>query len=198
MKSITFALIILCSGIAQAMTTAEFMRNRINNEISRLYHTRSYKPHKDIWKGKPYKLIKLNPVFKDSDKDGYVYLDKSQRQKYKLYFKNGRIQDSSGRDLDTKGLREGGVMFVMDRFGNIFASKRYRANSFEVHSLVAGEPVVCTGRLIVHNGRLKRIDDFSGQYKSKNHYALTKVVTKFRDVGVWNNQVKVMYNVDSD
>lgn len=188
-------LVLISVGYAQG-PMPEWFKNRINSEVNRVYEKKSFKPHKDRWSKKEFKLIELNKIWIDGEKRGYEYLDHNQRQKYRLKFENGRIWDSYGNEFDTKGLREGGAQFVMDKNGVIYASRKWKRGKFEHHSLVSGEPVVCAGKMIVHNGRLKVIDDMSAQYKAISYEGLTRVITVLKSKGVWNDSVKVMYYKD--
>jgi hypothetical protein len=197
MKNIILLIFISLLAIkAQAQNEPQWFKDRVADEVSRVYHKKSFVPHKDVWKGQPYKLINLYKIWVDTDKQGFTYLNNTQRQQYKLRFENGRIWDARGNEFDTRGLREGGAQFVMTKDGSIYASRKWVREQFEHHSLVAGEPVVCAGKMVIHNGRLKMIDDISAQYPTKDHYALTRVVTKLRSSGVAFSKVKVIYNKD--
>lgn len=197
MKSIILLIFLACFTLqAKAQNEPAWFKNRVANEVSRLYHKKSFAPHRDRWKGEPYRLIQLHELYVDSDKDGYTYLSPKEREQYKLVFENGRIWDIGGAEFDTRGLREGAAQFVMTKDGTIYASRKWKRYSFRHHSLVAGEPVVCAGGMVVHNGKLKRINDMSGQYPVKDHYPLTKVVSKLRSQGIPFKNVKVLYFKD--
>ncbi|MDB4330197.1 hypothetical protein N9948_00520 [bacterium] len=179
---------------AKAQGEPQWFKDRIANDVAKVYHTKSFIPHKDAWKGQPYKLIPLKELWADSDKEGTVYLNSSERQKYKLTFEKGRIWDAKGNEFDTRGIN--GAIFVMTKDGSIYASRKEIANRFEHHSFVSGESVVCAGKLVIYNGHLKIIDDVSAQYPTKNHYPLTRVVSNLKSKGISFRKVKVVYYKD--
>ena len=63
-------------------------------------------------------------------------------------------------------MRTGGKMaiFVMDEFGNFYASNTQAQGKFHHSSFLAGKPVAAAGELKVENGVLKIITDESGHY----------------------------------
>jgi hypothetical protein len=200
MKSIflTIALIFCSYKIsAQTVQVDDRVARLINEQIALTGRVILNRPHKDIWKDQPYRLIPLHSDYEESDKDGYEYLSSSKRNRLKVKFQNGRLYTSDGREIDTHNLRNGGAPYVMDKNGNIYLTRRWEVWKFEHHSIMAGQPVVCAGRMIVHNGILKGVDDFSPNYRSNNYYALTKVVSKLEEHKVPKRKVQVMYRSDT-
>lgn len=187
-------LIMLSFSIAAKVSAApSWFINHVENDSLRSTQVKASVAHKDVWQDQPTRVIKLGVNWIDGNKEGFTYLDEGERQAYKLTFENGRIFDAKGNEFSAPH----GAMFVMAEDGSIYASKKTVVNSFEHHSLLAGQPVVCAGRIVVEAGKLKDINDFSAQYKANGYYFLTKVITKLEKSGVSLRNVTVNYNVDN-
>ena len=98
------------------------------------------------------------------------YLSEAERAEYKLTIKNGRIYDSSGELFDTKSASsvfkggEGNAIFVMDEYGNIFASKSQAVGKFHHSSFLSGKPVSAAGEISVKDGIIESVSRKSGHY----------------------------------
>jgi hypothetical protein len=98
------------------------------------------------------------------------YLSEAERAEYKLTIKNGRVYDSNGELFDTKSASsvfkggEGNAIFVMDVYGNIYASKSQAVGKFHHSSFLAGKPVAAAGEISVKDGVIESVSRKSGHY----------------------------------
>ncbi|MBN3828455.1 hypothetical protein G3O00_33340 [Burkholderia sp. Ac-20384] len=94
-----------------------------------------------------------------------------QLHTYKLGFSGGRIVDANGNNFDTRRADStnrshspGYAIFIMDHFGNFYASNNHKEGVFHHSSFLHGASVACAGELEVHDGVLKKINNRSGHY----------------------------------
>lgn len=143
------------------------------------------------------------PKFRDPDFDGETeglspvlppghrvkYLDEDGREERRLFVHDGRLYGVDGRPFDTStgmsihGGNDPRAIFVMDEYGNIYASNYHALGEFHHSSLLAGEPVSGAGEMRVVNGRLEFISDQSGHYKPPPEY-LEQVIERLREDGI--------------
>ncbi|MFZ6876337.1 hypothetical protein ACO0LF_30130, partial [Undibacterium sp. Di27W] len=123
------------------------------------------------------------------------YLNETERLKYQLDIKDGKLYDSTGSLFDTANAKsafggKGNAIFVMDENGAIYASKVQTVGKFHHSSFLSGEPVATAGELIVENGVLKEVTRRSGHYQPTANQ-LNQFLDKLRGSGVNLNNVKV-------
>jgi hypothetical protein len=125
------------------------------------------------------------------------YLSEAERKKYKLTIKDGRLYDSVGELFDTKSASSvfpdggGKAIFVMDEYGNIYASKMQAVGEFHHSSFLAGKPVAAAGEISIENGVVKEITRRSGHYMPSEKH-LNQFVTELRSQGVGTETVKIV------
>ncbi|MEP7020182.1 MAG: hypothetical protein ABI808_05990 [Pseudonocardiales bacterium] len=104
------------------------------------------------------------------------YFDDAERAEARLFVKDGKLFDATGRPFDTAaGVSvhspgQGRAIFVMDKDGNIFASNYQEIGKMHHSSLLGGQPVAGAGELAVENGTLKVITNNSGHYRPPTEY----------------------------
>jgi hypothetical protein len=124
------------------------------------------------------------------------YLSEAERKKYKLTIKDGRLHDSAGELFDTKSASSvfpdggGKAIFVMDEYGNIYASKMQAVGEFHHSSFLAGKPVAAAREISIENGVVKEITRRSGHYMPSEKH-LNQFVTELRSQGVSTETVKI-------
>lgn len=117
-----------------------------------------------------------------------VYLDADQRERFRIFSRDGLLYDRRGDLFDTSEGNslwsdEGRAIFVMDQYGNFYASTEHAPGWFHHSSFLAGGPVAGAGELEVTQGRLVALSDQSGHYRPPQ--ALTnQVVGVLRGAGV--------------
>jgi hypothetical protein len=118
------------------------------------------------------------------------YLNEQERETFKLTFKNTKVYDHNGElydssDGDLKGLSnsKGRVIFVMDKKGDFYASKEQESGKFHHSSFLAGAPIAFAGEMIVKNGIITYIKNFSGHYEPKpTLFAQLLVVLRAKEI----------------
>ncbi|MFQ6395642.1 hypothetical protein ACLMAJ_19530 [Nocardia sp. KC 131] len=113
--------------------------------------------------------------------------DVEQRKKFQLQIIDGKLCDAKGNLFDTGG-RE--AIFVMDKWGRIFASKMSMSGKFHHSSLMAGGPVAGAGAMRVIQGKLQRLTDESGHYRPPRYFT-RQVIEYLRDQGIEMDRVSV-------
>ena len=118
------------------------------------------------------------------------YLTEAEREEHRLFVRDGLIYRTDGELFDSRGSATfwGGhdsdkAIFVMDEYGNIYASKFQARGEFHHSSLLAGGPVAGAGELHVEDGRLIGVTDNSGHYLPTRQMTL-RVATRLADQGV--------------
>lgn len=100
------------------------------------------------------------------------YFSPEKRESHRLFVRDGRLHQAvDGKPFDTSSSvsawspDEGRAIFVMDRDGNLYASKVQRVGRIHHSSLLAGDSVVGAGELRVEDGTLNLISRKSGHYQ---------------------------------
>ena len=139
-----------------------------------------------------YQTIALDSDFVGENVDSDVrYLDDSERADFLVIFHKGKLYDAFGDVFNTLGY--GTAIYVMDIKGRIFASKK-RTFAFSHSSLAGGQPVVCAGTMVVHNGELQSLTDFSAAYPAGTSYPLDSVIQKLKGKKINLSEVKIGYS----
>ncbi len=120
-----------------------------------------------------------------------TYLNAQQRLAYRLYVnEEGLLLDAEGNLFDTAAGRSmhtpagGRAIFVMDGYGNLYASNRHVAGKFQHSSFLAGQPVAGAGELKVTRGRLELVSNKSHHYMPPPKYITQTVRHMVRFLGV--------------
>jgi hypothetical protein len=117
------------------------------------------------------------------------YLSAAEREQYRLFVKDGRLYHASdGTPFDTGDAAslhqgQGQAIFVMDEYGNIYASTKHEFASFHHSSFLSGQPVAGAGEIKVKNGSIVEITDRSGHYRPAPPY-LDQVLNQLKHDGV--------------
>jgi hypothetical protein len=98
-----------------------------------------------------------------------VYLSDTEKEKYRLTVRDGKLHDANGFLFDTTESNtwdgQSKAIYVMDEKGRIFASREQRLFEFHHSSLGQGKPVAGAGEIEVRAGVLQNINNRSGHYK---------------------------------
>ncbi|MCO4755267.1 MAG: hypothetical protein KC478_12350 [Bacteriovoracaceae bacterium] len=165
----------------------------VRDAAARIKHINTYKSHFEA--NPSNKLLRLEPQYK-SMKTVKLF-DKEERKAYELYFRRGKIFEDSGRELDTHGLANGAIHYVVDKKGRFFHLRKTKQARLHLFGLVKGEDVICAGTMVVKHGYLKQISDFSNEYIAINYSPLSSVIQLLKDSGIWRKNIKVKYRKDS-
>ncbi|MBC6463587.1 hypothetical protein, partial [Actinomadura sp. HBU206391] len=112
--------------------------------------------------------------------------DPQRRDYFRIIVHNGELFRSNGQALNTdmpsRWAENGEWIFVMDRYGNLYANGKSKPGRFQHSSFLAGDEVAAAGEFVVHDGKLVSINDASGHYEPPAEY-LQQVVKMMRDAG---------------
>jgi len=116
---------------------------------------------------------------------------------YRLDFKEGRIVDATGKNLDTRSAAAtnrnriaGRAIYVMDHYGNFYATNNHKEGKFHHSSFLGGASVACAGEIEVHDGIVKVITNKSGHYlPERSHLAQAVTSLQLHGVKVTSNQI---------
>jgi hypothetical protein len=122
-----------------------------------------------------------------------------QLHTYRLGVSGGRIVDANGRNFDTRQAAAtnishsaGHAIFVMDHFGNIYATNSHKEGVFHHSSFLQGASVACAGELAVHDGVLKSINNRSGHYLPEvSHLGQTVTQLQLQGIAVTPDMMKL-------
>jgi hypothetical protein len=124
------------------------------------------------------------------------YLNETERAKFELFVKDGKIVDHTGNLYDT-GISKSffryqkeKAIFVMDNEGKIFASKHQALGEFHHSSLVAGKPVSSAGEIAVKNGKITEITSSSGHYRPSEELN-SQVIDELKRRSVKTDSIKI-------
>ena len=124
------------------------------------------------------------------------YLTEAERAAYKLSIKDGKLYDANGKLFDTSDAASvfgGGqekAIFVMDEFGDIFASKTQVVGKFHHSSFLAGKPVAAAGEIEVVDGVIKTVTQRSGHYRPDPEY-VQQFVRELKTMGVNTSKINI-------
>jgi len=96
---------------------------------------------------------------------GVKYLSGEERAQRELVVENGRLVNKITREPFSTGTKEDGAIFVIDSQGRMYASTENQVGVFHHTSLTGGEPVASAGHVVVRDGVLLHMNNFSGHYQ---------------------------------
>ena len=106
-----------------------------------------------------------NTVWPDAKRVKYFF-SKNERARFALTVKSGLLLDAQGKPFDTRSVRGGRAIFVMDVSGEIYAYlSQSKPGRIHHASLVGGEPVAMAGEMKVEQGRVTVVSNKSGHYQ---------------------------------
>lgn len=144
------------------------------------------------WKPqKKYFTKKMDDFWIETDKAaGFPQLNATERQKYKIDIKDGKVVGPDGKLLDTSnaipmhpGSPSGRGIYVMDESGNIYVNTEPGYN-FKHSSFLSGGQVAAAGEITIKDGKLIYIDPNSGHYLPKNPAWLDQVLNRLDEMGI--------------
>ncbi|KAF0848198.1 hypothetical protein FNL39_102346 [Nocardia caishijiensis] len=117
-----------------------------------------------------------------------AYLNEFERQRLRLYVREGRIYDADGRLFDTRSGTTawggaGRAIFVMDEHGNLYASNYHERGLFHHSSFLAGANIAAAGELAVVDGELQMVTDSSGHYRPSRGHTM-QAINQLRNLGI--------------
>jgi hypothetical protein len=119
------------------------------------------------------------------------YFSPQMRAAYRLTLRDGLLFDARGNLFDTAAAPGGRAIFVMDRFGDIYA---YPGPSIpgRLHhsSLLAGEPVAMAGDMKATGGRITDLSRETGHYETTLDM-LNQFIGRLRWGGADVSQIKI-------
>ncbi len=123
------------------------------------------------------------------------YLNDVERQQYQLHIKDGKFYDAEDNLFDTSAAKsafggQGNAVFVMDKYGSIYASSVHSPGKFHHSSFLAGQPVASAGEIVVDNGVLRAVTRRSGHYQPTAEQ-LEQFLQKLGGSGINLNKVNV-------
>lgn len=124
------------------------------------------------------------------------YLNNAGRADLQLFVKNGKVVDRQGNLYDTTssssvfGNGKGKAIFVMDEYGNIYASKYQSVGKFHHSSFLGGKPVAAAGEITVKNGNIVEISNRSGHYQPSQQMNL-QVINELKNRGTDTSKITI-------
>lgn len=124
------------------------------------------------------------------------YLDEAERERYRVVPVRGWLYTTDGIPFDTGAADSGWAnadaraIFVMDAYGNLYASNTYQVGRFHHSSFLAGAPVAAAGEITVRKGRPTFLSNRSGHYRPRPE-TLDAVLGVLRDAGVDVRDVEI-------
>lgn len=108
------------------------------------------------------KLIDMDKAFIAYDHANKVpYLSQKQSEDFKVHFKNGLIYNAFG-ELYHDDFKQSN--FVVDKDGQFFLANEDEFENLKHSSFLSGKAVAGAGEMIVKQGRLILLSNFSGHY----------------------------------
>lgn len=139
--------------------------------------------------GPPLDTIPMRERHVGEEQRGVRYLTPEALERRRLVVHDGRLHDMSGKPFDTEDAHShwapggGRAIFVMDRYGNLYAEKAHVVGEFHHSSFLSGGQVTGAGDIEVKNGVLTAISRHSGHYMPKPE-DLDRVINVLRRAGV--------------
>lgn len=97
-----------------------------------------------------------------------MYLGEEEGGEIRLYNVKGELYDTTDTDKVSKG-KKGYVAYVITIDGRLITHEHVNVGenkyAYRHSTLACGEPVLCSGLMIVKNGKIEYIDNNSGHYK---------------------------------
>ncbi len=127
--------------------------------------------NKVLEQAKRFKSIGIDPHYHCEQYGGVFrtkvkYLTDQELADYRVVIKDGKLFDSTGQNPITAlshGWRK--PIFIMDRNGAFYLAKHAPVGHFHHSSFKAGQNVAAAGEMIIRDGVLEEVTNFSGHYK---------------------------------
>ncbi|MGN9788968.1 hypothetical protein ACTMTF_46770 [Nonomuraea sp. ZG12] len=139
--------------------------------------------------GPPLDTIPMRERHVGEDQRGVRYLTPEALERRRLVVHDGRLHDITGKPFDTEDAHShwapggGRAIFVMDRYGNLYAEKEHVVGEFHHSSFLSGGRVTGAGDIEVENGVLTAISRHSGHYRPKPE-DLDRVIGALKRAGI--------------
>lgn len=145
----------------------------------------------------PYETQEMGPTYRGEHEERnsvweyplrVAYLNDIERQRLRLYVKDGKLYTADGIPFDTSsGVSAWGgpgrAVFVMDEHGNLYASNYHARGRFHHSSFLAGGNVAAAGELAVIDGVLQLLTDSSGHYRPARGHTM-QAINQLRSMGI--------------
>lgn len=127
-----------------------------------------------------------------------VYLSDDELAGHRLTIADGVICGADGASFDTADAYthwsgRGRAIFVMNAYGELFASKQHIVGQFHHSSLGQGRPVAGAGELEVRDGVLVALTDHSSHYCPSRRYT-EQVLSELKECGVDVGRIAIEFN----
>jgi hypothetical protein len=139
--------------------------------------------------GPPLDTIPMRERHVGEDQRGVRYLTPEALERRRLVVHDGKLHDITGKPFDTEDAHShwapggGRAIFVMDRYGNLYAEKEHVVGEFHHSSFLRGGQVTGAGDIEVENGVLTAISRHSGHYMPKVE-DLDRVIGALKSAGI--------------
>lgn len=126
------------------------------------------------------------------------YVDAEEREPYRIVALHGLLHSVTGPPFDTNdatsywGRYDRRGIYVMDQYGNVYASVRAEVGRFHHSSFLAGAPVAGADKLEVSHARLLFLSDHSGHYMPDPEF-LEQVVERLTRDGIDLSSVEIRH-----
>lgn len=133
-----------------------------------------------------YEVKPMGRLYEVLDDDNNVLYYKKDKFDKQIFFRDGKIFDATGAPFSSYNFAfiNFRAIWVMDGYGNFFATTEQLKEYVHHSSLMDGRPVAAAGEMVVWRGRLKYINDLSGHYHPRAHHFFQALTQLSIDLGV--------------
>ncbi|MDA0647399.1 hypothetical protein, partial [Nonomuraea ferruginea] len=175
-------------GAGTAATRAGRLTGAATRAGPRLPDGSPIPPPRTAADGPPLRTIPMRRQHVGEERTGVRYLDEKGLASRRLVIHDGKLYDVYGRPFDTTRAHahfsgKGRAIFVMDRYGNLYANSKHVVGEFHHSSFLRGGEVAAAGDVEVKDGVLKAISRHSGHYRPGPE-ALRQAIDRLRSAGV--------------
>lgn len=112
-----------------------------------------------------YEWLLQSELYLSQEFERVIYLDEEARKKFHVSLNNlGKLE----YDQNNKEIVDGTYVYVLDRTENLYVASQNAEKkgflNFHHSSFKAGGPILSGGEIIVKDGKISRIDNYSGHY----------------------------------
>ncbi len=124
-------------------------------------------------------LCEIYRLLDDENEVRYFGMERFDKQ---VFFKDGKIIDANGQGFNSYSISmlNFRAIWVMDGFGNFFATNEQLKEYIHHSSLINGGPVAAAGEMVCWRGKLKYLNDSSGHYAPRRRN-FDNALREFRD-----------------